>query len=184
MAKKIQVKTQYVPLNELRTNEKNPRFIHDNDFERLCESIEENPEYFEARPILANSNGRIFAGTMRFRAATHLKLSEVPVIYMDVSPEKEEELMIRDNVNNGRWDFDILANQFDTEKLINWGVNMENFNLDQEISDIEEITSFGEGVNFVINCANIDERESLKEMFGITGDKMEYGKFVEKWEKR
>lgn len=184
MSKKIQTKTEYVPVADLHINDKNPRFIHEKDFERLCLSIKENSDYFEARPILANMKKMIFAGTMRYRAAIEVGLVEVPVIFMDVSPEREEELMIRDNVNNGRWDFDILANEFDSDKLINWGVDMEAFNFDQDIADIEEITSFGEGVNFVINCKNIDERNSLKEVFGISGDKLDYSKFMEIWEKK
>jgi hypothetical protein len=100
----------YKKLNQLKLLGNNPRQIQDADFQRLCESLERNPDYFEARPvILSNRTGDevIIAGNMRYRAAKKLKLKEVPTILLsDLTEEREAEIIFRDNINNGQWDLD------------------------------------------------------------------------------
>lgn len=113
---------QYVRTDKLKLHPNNPRFIKDRDFDILCESIQANPEFFEARPILCTPDMVVFAGNMRLRAARHLKQKTVPVIIMDITEEKARELMIRDNVNNGQWDTDALAEMFEIPELAAWGM--------------------------------------------------------------
>jgi len=43
---------QYRKLNELKKLPNNPRIIRDKQFKTLCDSIRDNPKYFEARLIL------------------------------------------------------------------------------------------------------------------------------------
>jgi len=104
----------------------NPRFIRDNEFISLCNSLRDNPEYFEARPlILSDRTGLlvVIAGNMRLKAAVEIGLKEVPSILLSgLTEEKEQEIIIRDNVNSGSWDYDILANEWDKDKLVDWGV--------------------------------------------------------------
>lgn len=45
--------------------------------------------------------------------------------------ERERELIIRDNVNNGEWNFDELLNSWNTDKLQDWGIH----NIKQSIED-------------------------------------------------
>jgi len=106
---------------------KNPRYIKDREFLELCKSIRENPEYFEARPIiLSNRTGLlvIIAGNMRHKAAIHEGIKQVPTFLLEgLTEEKEREIIIRDNVSNGSWDYDTLANEgWDKDQLIEWGV--------------------------------------------------------------
>jgi ParB-like chromosome segregation protein Spo0J len=72
---------QYRKLNELKTLPNNPRIIRDKQLKTLCDSIRDNPKYFEARPIiLSDRTGSlvIIAGNQRYEAAKSLKLKEVP----------------------------------------------------------------------------------------------------------
>ena len=134
----------YRKLNELKKLPNNPRTIKKEDMERLKESIKNNPEYFEARPlILSNRTGEniILAGNQRFEAAKALGLSEVPTFLLEgLTEEKEKEIIIRDNVENGEWDFDLLANEWDEELLVDWGVEI---NWDAGIDDVVEDASLG-----------------------------------------
>src|SRR5689334_4423458 len=82
------LKIQYIPVGKLKLNPKNPRVIKNEAFSRLCLSIKEDPEYFQARPILCNKDLVIFAGNQRCKAAKEIGLAEVPVIVLD-SPELE-----------------------------------------------------------------------------------------------
>lgn len=117
-------KIEYVPVGKLKNHSQNPRLIKGDDFEKLCKSIEANLDYFEARPILCNKDMVVFAGNMRLKAAKHLKMKEVPVCIMDISEERQKELMIRDNVQNGQWDISLLTAEFETEDLESYGVDL------------------------------------------------------------
>ena len=119
---------QYRKLSELKKLEGNPRVIRDKQFKALCNSIRDNPEYFEARPlILSNRTGEmvIIAGNMRYEAARSLKLADVPTFLMEgLTEEKEREIIIRDNISNGDWNFDTLANEWSDMPLAEWGVEL------------------------------------------------------------
>ena len=71
---------EYRKLKDIKLLDRNPRTIRDDDFKKLVQSIEANPDYFEARPlILSDRTGElvIIAGNQRYRAAKELKLKEV-----------------------------------------------------------------------------------------------------------
>ena len=118
---------QYRKLNELKKLPNNPRIIRDKQFKTLCDSIRDNPKYFEARPvILSNRTGEmvIIAGNQRYEAAKSLKLKEVPTFLIEGLDEaKEREIIIRDNISNGEFDFDELANSWSDLPLVEWGVD-------------------------------------------------------------
>ena len=85
-------KIEYVAIEKLKSHPNNPRLIKDNQFKVLCESIKNNPDYFETRPILCNKDMVIFAGNQRFSAAKEIGLKEVPCCIMDISEERQKEL--------------------------------------------------------------------------------------------
>jgi len=110
------LKPEYIPVGKIKPNPQNPRIIKDEAFKRLCASLREDRDYFEARPILVNKDMVIFAGNQRYRAAVEIGMKEVPVIVMD-NPKLEAKRMLRDNISAGDWDMDILANDFDADFL-------------------------------------------------------------------
>jgi ParB-like nuclease domain len=98
-----------VPVTALHPADWNPRTISDERFRNLCRSIEADPEFLWRRPILAQDDGTIYAGNMRFRAAQHLNLTTIPAIVEDVSDILARERAIRDNRQWGDDDEDELA---------------------------------------------------------------------------
>jgi len=119
---------QYRKLTELKKLTNNPRIIRDKEFKNLCRSIKDNPKFFEARPlILSNRTGEliIIAGNQRYEAAKALKMKEAPTYLMEgLTEEKEKEITIRDNTNQGEWDMDSLANAWGDLPLADWGVDV------------------------------------------------------------
>lgn len=118
---------EYRRIKDLKKLEGNPRIIKDKQFKTLCDSIRDNPKYFEARPvILSDRTGSlvIIAGNQRYEAAKFLKLKEVPTFLIEgLTEAKEKEIVIRDNISNGEFDWDILANEgWDSLPLDSWGV--------------------------------------------------------------
>ena len=49
---------------------------------------------------------------------------------------QKKEFIIKDNVGFGEWDWDILANEWEIEKLDGWGLDIPNF--DDEIDALED----------------------------------------------
>ena len=125
---KPKTQIEYRKLSELHELPGNPRTIKKDQFEKLKTSLQNNADYFEARPlILSDRTGQlvILAGNQRYKAAKALKMTEVPTITLhNLTEEREREIVIRDNVNNGEWDFDELANAWDEEELDAWGVDI------------------------------------------------------------
>ncbi|MCL1937609.1 MAG: ParB N-terminal domain-containing protein [Candidatus Azobacteroides sp.] len=134
---------KYLEINKLQPHKDNPRKISFGQIEKLCESIKNNPEYFEARPIICDSNYTIYAGNSRYKAAKKLGLEKVPVHVMDLPEEKMREIMIRDNVNNGAWNEAILADDWNMDSLVNFGLEFNSFssNKNEETSESEVMES-------------------------------------------
>lgn len=137
---KPKAQVEYRPIAELKELPGNPRTIKKDQFEKLKQSIKDNADYFEARPIiLSDRTGElvILAGNQRYKAAKAIGLKEVPTILLpNLTEEREKEIIIRDNVENGDWDWDALFNEWDTDKLQEWGVT----NIKQSIQDEKDIT--------------------------------------------
>lgn len=97
--------------SEITLLSNNPRTITKQDFDRLVDSIKING-FWKHRPLaLIEREGKlvVLCGNQRLKAAKKLKLSEVPtVVYSELTPDEEKDLIARDNINNGDWDFDAL----------------------------------------------------------------------------
>lgn len=125
---KAKAQVEYRAIAELKELPGNPRTIKKDQFEKLKTSIKGNTDYFEARPIiLSDRTGElvILAGNQRYKAAKAIGLREVPTILLEgLTEAREKEIIIRDNVENGDWDWDALANEWDADVLDSWGVKM------------------------------------------------------------
>lgn len=125
---KPKAQVEYRPIKDLKELPGNPRTIKKDQFEKLKTSIKDNADYFEARPIiLSDRTGEliILAGNQRYKAAKAIGMTEVPTILLpNLTEEREKEIIIRDNVENGDWDWDALANEWDADVLDSWGVDL------------------------------------------------------------
>ena len=130
---------QRVNIQEVRLNEENPRYIKDHKFEKLVKSIKEFPQMLDLRPIVVNQDMIVLGGNMRLRACREAGLTEVPIIYADnLTEEQQKEFVIKDNSSFGEWDWDILANEWDTEQLIDWGMDIPDDWAVDEVLEAEE----------------------------------------------
>jgi len=117
-----------VKINSIKTNPKNPRLIKDDKFKKLVNSIKEFPQMLELRPIVVDENNIILGGNMRHKACIEAGLKEVFIVQAkDLTEQQKDEFIVKDNVGFGEWDWDILANEWDTEKLEDWNINLENY---------------------------------------------------------
>lgn len=86
---------EYRKLTDLKELDGNPRTIKKDQFERLKKSLQDNQDYFEARPlILSNRTGElvILAGNQRFKAAKAIGMTEVPTVLIEGLTEERERV--------------------------------------------------------------------------------------------
>jgi DNA modification methylase len=130
MIKKVNIK-------QVKENPNNPRYVVDSKFKKLVKSIKEFPEMLEKRPIVVDENMIVLGGNMRLKACKSAGLFEV-YIHQAIgwTEEQKQEFIIKDNVGFGDWDWDILANEWDTKKLNDWGLDLPEF--DELVLEAEE----------------------------------------------
>ena len=162
-----------LPISKVRPNSENPRYIKDEKFKKLVQSLRDFPEMANVRPIVVNQEMVVLGGNMRLKAMQEAGWSEVPVEVVDWSEEKQREFIIKDNVGFGEWDWDELANTWDAEELKDWGLDVPF--VEREIDNSKE----GDDIKidkslqvlpkheYVIIYANSDSEdwEELKSMF-------------------
>ena len=108
---------------------KNPRFIRDERFKKLCDSIRDFPEAMPARGIVVDERGVILGGNMRWRACRELGMTEIPAAWVHrltgLTVAQKRRFIIMDNRGFGEDDTDLLANEWDLDELIEAGFDEE-----------------------------------------------------------
>jgi hypothetical protein len=137
------MKIEKVKLSKIKSNPDNPRIIKDDKFFMLVKSIKDFPQMLDIRPIVVNKDMMVLGGNMRLKACVEAGMSEVPVIVADnLTEEQQKEFLIKDNVSGGQFDWDALANTWDSELLLEWGLEVfkptENINLDEFFEENNE----------------------------------------------
>lgn len=156
-------------LSELKKNPNNPRLIKDEKFKKLVQSLQDFPQMMELRPIIINGDNMVLGGNMRLAALKELNYKDMPDNWVmkasDLTPDQQREFIIKDNVSFGAHDWDILANEWDTEKLKEWGLEVweaTDINLDDFF---EENNEEKETKNKIILEYTNEEFEMVNEAF-------------------
>ena len=166
---------ELVKINKVKPNGNNPRLIKDSKFKKLVTSIKEFPEMLKLRPIVVNSDMVVLGGNMRLKACKEAGLKEVYILKAyDLTEEQEKEFIVKDNVGFGEWDWDILANEWDVNKLEDWGLDGFPFEIDNSIEE----DNYNRSVE-VPKYQPTDEKPKVNELF----DNEKTNDFIKKIEK-
>ena len=187
-----------IPIDKLVFNDgqiedvpKNPRYLKNEDGEKLKKSLIDSPEFLEYKPLMvyAVSNDKYvtICGNMRLRIAKELRadghsefdLLPCVVLKADTPVEKIKEYAIKDNVQAGNWDWDELANgDWQVDKLQDWGVDcsflMENEESEEGGKEKEEKDYSDEIVSeykLEVDCKDEETLQALYEE--LTGRELE-----------
>jgi len=126
------MKTIKVKISDIKLNPNNPRLIKDDKFAKLVQSVKEFPEMMEKRPIVCvtDADGKLYplGGNMRLKALQELGYKEISdnwiLLADEWTEEQRREFVIKDNVGFGEWDWEELANEWDSEELEEWGLDL------------------------------------------------------------
>jgi len=132
------------------------------------------------RPMVIDENNILLGGNMRYKALKELGYKEVPDSWvkqvLDLTEEEKKEFIIKDNVGFGAWDWDALANEWDTDDLEAWGLEVwgtETENIDYSLLD--ELGEMTGGVKKAIQIEfNLEDYEEAKELVKFWRDNGAY----------
>ncbi len=89
------------------------------------------------RPIIVDADNMILGGNVRFKALKELGYKEVPDEWIkrdgELTDEEKQRFIVADNIGFGEYDWDILANDWNKDKLIEWGLEIPNFAFKQDV---------------------------------------------------
>jgi ParB-like chromosome segregation protein Spo0J len=151
---------QIVKLSEVKLNPNNPRIIKDDKFKKLVQSIKDFPEMLNIRPIVVNQDMIILGGNMRYKACKEAGLKEIPIIVTDLTEAQQREFLIKDNTSGGEWDWEVLANEWNSEELEAWGLDLPAFDINNE-SEQKDLSSTIENLYRIeIICKDEEHQEN------------------------
>lgn len=108
----------------------NPREIKKEKLDLLKENIQKYLEMLKLRGLMVYplEDGKyiIIGGNMRYQAMSELGFSNAPciVIPKETSVEQLKAYTILDNNGFGKWDWESLANEWETSELEDWGLDL------------------------------------------------------------
>ena len=138
--KKLEWETKKIPLSSVKEFEHNPRQLSKKQYQDLKKSLQKF-DYVEVAAI--DYDNTLIAGHQRLRVLRELKGADIEI---DVRvpnrklTEKEfKEYLVRSNKNTGEWDYDILANTYEIQELIEYGFSEEELQVnDTEYLEADE----------------------------------------------
>ena len=171
--------TQTLPISKVFPNTgqvkglpKNPRFIRDEKYAKLLQSIKDDPEMLELRELIVYDTdsdlGYVVAGgNMRYRAMKELGYKEVPckVLPTDFPIDKLRRIVLKDNSSFGETDFEALLAEWSQDEIELAAIDIPELDMaeedespaptPQEESTVEEDEDFEEN--------DVEEDEVIKE---------------------
>ena len=168
------MKPNKIKISKIKSNPNNPRIIKDYKFRKLVRSIKEFPEMLRLRPIVVDEKNIILGGNMRYKACVEAGMKEIFVIQADdLTENQKKEFIIKDNSSFGDWDWDVIANEWNTDDLSDWGVDIPILNerlevVGDEKPEIEITEEILEEHNYVVfTFDNTLDWNVIKEVFNI-----------------
>jgi len=167
-------------ITAVKNNPSNPRLIKDDKFKKLVKSIQDFPQMLELRPIVVDENNIVLGGNMCLKACKEAGLKEVYIVKTEnLTEEQKQEFIVKDNVGFGEWDWDILANEWDTDKLNEWGLDLPvDFSIAEELEAEEDDYEVPNEINTDIVLGDLFEIGEHRLLCGDSTDSDQVAKLM------
>jgi site-specific DNA-methyltransferase (adenine-specific) len=132
----MDIETREIAIRNLRPNSgeveglpRNPRKISKKNLEKLKKSVQDAPEMLRLRELIViphDGEFVVIAGNQRLEAAKAVGMTALPckVLPADTEPAKLREYAIKDNLPFGEDDWEVIASDWDTAELEEWGMSV------------------------------------------------------------
>ena len=160
-------------VSQLKLNKKNPRKISPDQMEKLKSSIQKFPKMMSLRPIVYDPDTmEVLGGNQRLLAIRDLGMKEIPDDWAksadELTEEERREFIIRDNIQAGDWDFELLNMEFSDFALEEMGIDMPDMiDIEKPPKEVEIKTSF----DIIISLDSEEELQEAYEKFTKEGYK-------------
>lgn len=117
-----------LPLKSLKPQSKNPRVLTKDQKKQIEKSLH---RFGVADPLIVNSDGTLIGGHQRYHILSEQGVESVDcmVASKQLTQKQVDELTIRLNKNTGAFDYDILANEYELDELLDIGFTDEDFEI-------------------------------------------------------
>jgi site-specific DNA-methyltransferase (adenine-specific) len=148
--------TKRVRISDLKDYEHNPRKITKKEMEKLIRSLREDGYH---QRIIVDHDLTIIGGHQRKKAMLKAGFSledEVEVLTpsRELAPEELDRINIRDNLPFGEYDFEVLANRFEVETLVEWGMPEEWLLGKNDIEEESSVSQEGRDNKCICTCCH------------------------------
>ena len=145
-------------LSQLKPWPRNPRQIKQDQAKRLGESFD---QFGQVETLAIGPDGEIYNGHQRLNVlmVEHGADYEVDVRVASrplTEKEREKLTVYLHKGAAGEWDFDVLANEFELDDLLDWGFDKKELDLDLWLPETPEDPG-----------AQMDRAEELREKWGV-----------------
>lgn len=155
----------------------NPREIISSKMELLKANLQQYPEMLTLRGLLVYPLNEdkyiIIGGNMRYLAMSELGFKTAPCIIIpkETTIDQLKAYSILDNNSFGKWNWDMLANEWDAAQLTSWGTDLpimeSEINTDEFFDSLEgddEDKGKGEKLTISIPDDYADQKEDMKRL--------------------
>ena len=161
-----------VYINLLQEYAKNPRVISKTQHDHLVKSLK---TFGLCEPIVCNTDYTIIGGHQRVRALREMGETEVEVYTPDrpLSDKELSELCIRLNRNTGAWSYDMLANDYELDDLIDYGFTLNDFDIckdDKELSNETSDKTPQKKAKITITFASVEDLQAAENRISTVVD--------------
>lgn len=124
-----------IKLNTLKPNPSNPRNISPEKIDKLVKSIQGFEKMMALRPIIIDKDNIIIGGNQRYTALKKAGYKEIPDEWVKqdstLTDEERREFIVKDNLNLGEFDMDLLSAEYELDELADWGLDLPAYLKDE-----------------------------------------------------
>ena len=152
-------------IKDLIGAEYNPRELTKDQYKQLKDSL---LRFGVVDPVIVNKHPErdniIIGGHQRSKVWGDMGNESIPTVELSLTLDKEKELNVRLNKNTGQFDMDMLANNFDTEDLIEWGFDngeLVGFETEDEPKEQDDLSDdLKDTFEVIIECGDEEFQEA------------------------
>lgn len=161
----VKIETIEMDIADIAEYKSNPRTISKKDFATLKKSLKDFPSMLEVREIVVDENGVILGGNQRYKGLQALGKTKVKVKRVTGwTDEEKREFVIKDNIANGAWDNDKLANEWDKNKLEEWGLPLKVASSGDYKELLDVSIPYYEPAEKAPNCSELADLSEVEEL--------------------
>ena len=173
----MDIEIREIEIRDLRPNSgeveglpRNPRKISKKNLEKLKKSVQDAPEMLRLRELIVVPHGGVFvviAGNQRLEAAKAIGMETLPckVLPADTDPAKLREYAIKDNLPFGEDDWEVIASDWDTAELEEWGMSVPEDWKAPDPDELDSNTAKNNDLQVIFTFKVLEDLEKFKSVY-------------------